>query len=416
MTISLPSTYQNNASSDWALKTPLMIMPIAANTGAVTIQVTLAGKVVGTFPAYKGNKGQLEKGDILAGVPFICAMDSAKAYFTVINPVNIYGALLRANNLSDVANTETARNNIGALAVSGGDVGYLDNSAHYHIKAGAWDGAGGFAQQYSNPIAPFLIPLGYMAPQDVSSYAPIIKGIVQTKTYGYGTAISFGALTAGDSTFAHACIHAIGDNGVQAAWQFDPNNGSFYSPGAIITPGNINCNGLENSFVNTGRLFVNSQPNPGAGQGTHLGWNETGSQGESDFVNNRGGGSGGFHFRIVNADNTVETGNVLISGTGDLTTTGNLNTGAAGGVYDQGQRVYSPNNRQPVNTNTAGFAGNGWWRCADTGLIIQWGSYNYGARGWYGVNFPIAFPGGCMSVQVTCIGGGGVLNDNYATA
>ena len=112
LTISLPSTYQNNASSDWALKTPLMIMPIAANTSAVTIQVTLAGKVVGTFPAYKGNKGQLEKGDILAGVPLICAMDSTKAYFTVVNPVNIYGALLRANNLSDLANAATARTNL----------------------------------------------------------------------------------------------------------------------------------------------------------------------------------------------------------------------------------------------------------------------------------------------------------------
>lgn len=296
--------------------------------------------------------------------------------------------------------------NVGAVPSTGGDVGYLDNSAHYHIKAGAWEGAGGFAQQYSNPIAPFLIPHGYMAPQDSSSYAPIIKGVIQTKKYGYGTAISFGAYTGGDANFARACIHAIGDNGVQAVWQFNPNDSSFYSPGPITTAGNITCNGLYNSLVNTGRMFVYLPPSPGEGQGTHIGWNETGSKGESDFVNNRGGGSGGFHFRIVNTENTVETGNVIISGTGDLTTTGNLNTGAAGGVYDQGQRVYSPNNPQPNIVQDMRFGSSAEYQersnneHVDGGVMTSFkdsGSSNYWIRirqlqklinnNWYTVNY-----------------------------
>lgn len=237
LTILLPSTYLNNASTDWALNTPLMIMPITANTGAVTIQVTLAGKVVGTFPAYKGNKAQLEKGDILAGVPFICAMDNAKKYFTVINPVNIYAALLRANNLSDVANAETARNNIGALAIEGGDVGYLNNAAHYGIKPSSWEGAGGFADQYTNAVAPFLIPYGYIAPKDVSSYAPIIKALIQTAGYGYGTAVSFGAVTSGTAKFAQAVIHVIGDSGISCQWFFDPTDGTFSAPGGNVVAG-----------------------------------------------------------------------------------------------------------------------------------------------------------------------------------
>jgi hypothetical protein len=44
----------------------------------------------------------------------------------------------------------------------------------------------------------------------------------------------------------------------------------------------------------------------GAGDGTYIGWNDTGGvSGASSFVNNKGGGEGGFSFRSVNANNTV---------------------------------------------------------------------------------------------------------------
>lgn len=71
-------------------------------------------------------------------------------------------------------------------------------------------------------------------------------------------------------------------------------------------------------------------------QGTHILWNETNGQGESAFVNNRGGGTGGFVFRVVDSGNTTETGSIRISGTGDLTASGNVNGGAVisrGSVY-----------------------------------------------------------------------------------
>ncbi|MDH2898858.1 phage tail protein [Rahnella variigena] len=120
----------------------------------------------------------------------------------------------------------------------GGSVGYLEGANHYATKAGAWEGAGGFSSQYTQPNAPFIVPYGYRAPKDVSSYAPIAKGVIQTTSYGYGTAVSFGAYTSGGKKFASAAIHAIGDSGVTQAWLFDPTDGSFSCPGSI-NGGNI---------------------------------------------------------------------------------------------------------------------------------------------------------------------------------
>lgn len=51
-------------------------------------------------------------------------------------------------------------------------------------------------------------------------------------------------------------------------------------------------------------------------QGTYLNWNRTGLSGGSDFVNNRGGGQGGFRFRSVNADNTAVLADYTLQTTG----------------------------------------------------------------------------------------------------
>lgn len=312
--------------------------------------------------------------------------------------------LATARKISGVAFDGTkdislAAADVNAVPAAGGNVGYLNNATHYGIKPDVWEGVGGFANQYAQPNAPFIVPYGYKAPRDVSSYAPIVKGVIQTTSYGYGTAISFGALTSGGQKFATAVIHAIGDSGLSASWLFDPMDGSFSCPGAVY--GSV--------------LRATNPPNPGSGQGTHIGWNESGSQGESVFINNKGGGSGGFTFRTVNVNNTQQTGYVRFNGVGDLNAQGNINADT-GGVFERGQRVYSPNNRQPVNTNTANLGG-GWWRCGDTGMIKQWGVVNKGSRGWSTVNFPIPFPNTCVNVQVTAInGGGGTFNDNFGTA
>lgn len=65
------------------------------------------------------------------------------------------------------------------------------------------------------------------------------------------------------------------------------------------------------------RLHINNNPqHVGNRQGLHIGWNESGSTGESDFVTNKGAGNGGFIFRTVNFENTAEIGRVTITGAG----------------------------------------------------------------------------------------------------
>jgi hypothetical protein len=127
--------------------------------------------------------------------------------------------------------------------------------------------------------------------------------------------------------------------------------GAFFTTKNPPSPGQVGAypqsGGNVGGYVNATYLSATQPPNPGKEvQGTFIGWNETGGQGESDFVNNRGGGVGGFRFRTVNSNNTVQSGYVNFTGTGDISAQGNINTDS-GGVFEKGQRVYSPNNPQP---------------------------------------------------------------------
>ncbi|KQN52428.1 phage tail protein [Serratia sp. Leaf51] len=149
---------------------------------------------------------------------------------------------------------------VGAVPTAGGDVGYLNNAAHYGIKKGTWEGAGGFAAQYTSPLAPFVIPLGYQAPAGVSNYLPIIKGLVQTATHGYGTAVSFGAVTSGTAKFAQAVIHVIGDSGISRQWFFDPTDGTFSAPAGNVVAGQ----GLYESGGAVRAYSSNYKPTPDA--------------------------------------------------------------------------------------------------------------------------------------------------------
>ncbi|MGC6387225.1 phage tail protein [Ewingella sp. S1.OA.A_B6] len=154
---------------------------------------------------------------------------------------------------------------VGALPAAGGDAGYVDNAAHYRIKPGVWEGAGAYASQYANNIAPFMVPSGFVAMRDASQYHPIVKGIVETKGFGYGTAISLGALTSGAANFAQAAIHVIGDNGISQAWTFNPADGAFRSGGDIVSGLNIVAGGGVYESGGAVRAYSpNYRPSPDA--------------------------------------------------------------------------------------------------------------------------------------------------------
>ncbi|WP_208950161.1 phage tail protein [Rahnella sp. ChDrAdgB13] len=137
-------------------------------------------------------------------------------------------------------------------------------------------------------------------------------------------------------------IYATVDNTDQGAFFTTKNPPNYGQVGAYPQSG-----GNVSGYVNATYLSATQPPNPGKEvQGTFIGWNETGGQGESDFINNRGGGVGGFHFRTVNSNNSEQSGYINFSGTGDISAQGDINTDT-GGIFEKGQRVYSPNNPQP---------------------------------------------------------------------
>ncbi len=93
LTLELPTTFFLNGSADWVLKTPIVVYPTQNNTGASTLQLTMGGRVLGTFPLYKGNKAALVANDILKDVALVCLMDNTKTFFNVANPGAIYAGL-----------------------------------------------------------------------------------------------------------------------------------------------------------------------------------------------------------------------------------------------------------------------------------------------------------------------------------
>lgn len=84
-------------------------------------------------------------------------------------------------------------------------------------------------------------------------------------------------------------------------------------------------------------------------QGLHIGWNEDGapSSGASAFVNNQGGGTGGFRFRNVNSSNQVQTGEWRMDGasgnfisSGDILAVKRLYSGNGGSFMQEDGNLY----------------------------------------------------------------------------
>ena len=83
--------------------------------------------------------------------------------------------------------------------------------------------------------------------------------------------------------------------------------------------GGINQSAASTVYNQLYRLHLSNTPmHVGNRQGVHIGWNESNARGEAVFLNNQGGGDGGFVFRTVNAANSVEKGRV------DFTQDGNI--------------------------------------------------------------------------------------------
>ncbi|EHU6467014.1 tail fiber protein [Escherichia coli] len=99
------------------------------------------------------------------------------------------------------------------------------------------DGSGAFADQLNNATAPFVQTQFAWNPAPGGHYVPIAKGLSIRNGQGYPGAVSFGYLLTEQMGFPIPCIHMRGDYGADALWQFNPNDKSFISPGALVAGG-----------------------------------------------------------------------------------------------------------------------------------------------------------------------------------
>lgn len=239
LAISLPSTFFDNGATNWQLGTPILVTPIITNTGPATIQVTLSGKVIGTFPLYKGNKATLTAGDLIAGIPFCCVIDQTKTFFNVINPANASrGALL---NIQRFGSTGTYTPTPGAkfirltLTGGGGGAGGCQASSSNGTYFGAGGGAG------ATVISQFTLT-------GAANY-PLSIGAGGTG----GTAAANGS-NGGATTFS-TVLSAPGGAGGGKSGVTNTNGGE----GGVPTTGDIRINGGYGSDGQSGVISVSGQ-------------------------------------------------------------------------------------------------------------------------------------------------------------
>lgn len=121
-----------------------------------------------------------------------------------------------------------------------------------------------------------------------------------------------------------------------------------------------------------------------------------------------GNGGDGILLMFANAVNVMTAQSSVVEFHIPLATDGTLE--GWGGVFDDGQRVYSPINPPPASsTTTAALGTNGWWKDNSTGRITQWGYSAVGGSG-HVIYFPVAFPSACVNVQCTHQRGGAASN------
>lgn len=143
--------------------------------------------------------------------------------------------------------------------------------------------------------------------------------------------------------------------------------GGFFATGVQQT-GNANC---SNTFPTTGvsfsTLYVTGAPLSYATQGTYINWNLTVGGGESDFVNSRGTGSGGFQWYNAQSDGTVGAPIMTLDQNGVLTPIGGLIGNVASAT-----RLASTPTQCPAGAVLTGIQQNGNANCTNFGASVQY--------------------------------------------
>lgn len=145
--------------------------------------------------------------------------------------------------------------------------------------------------------------------------------------------------------------------------------------GPATARANLGAAALSGGVPRFDSVGVGTQASGYNTQGLYMGWNATGT-GEGHFVCNKGGGTGGFTWRSVNATNTV-TGPSMVYGFDGQLNTPSLRVeqnAAIGGNLDVGLvRPQGVSGRQGINGGAFGQTHNWYW----TGNLEAWVGYTF---------------------------------------
>ncbi|WP_240780334.1 gp53-like domain-containing protein [Serratia proteamaculans] len=389
LTLALPATYFLNNSTDWALKTPILIYPTLNNTGASTLQLTMGGRVIGTYPLVKGSNTALRAGDIVAKNPFLVVFNADQGRFALLNPTTSVGAVLTVNT-----HTPDAAGNVKLGTAADADVGTASGNVMAVGAFGLGRGSNHKDDAYNNVGEIFRV-------NGTSANTPTtgVAGVISLPCDGGPSTAYVAVSNAGAAWVGSSSIPV---NGVKwyrvyttdykptasdvGAWSKGESDNRYL----IKNEGGI----IEKPITirNTGGSMLSMIRGEQGGVGGQFigGYNNDGSR----------------LWWMGSADNGVRDVSLYSDAwqMGVSITQNGIN--ADGNLLERGARVYSPYNPPPSQTS-ASLASNGWWRDNGTGMIYQWvNGINLSSAGGSseGVNFPISFPRGCLSVNVSVKG------------
>lgn len=260
--------------------------------------------------------------------------------------------LQAANNLSDVSNADTARGNLNAAwngqqiiagtGLTGGGTLSADRTLSINFVASgqtssslavrADDSRLSNARLATKLQTAVNIGIGGVGSGSISfdgssnvsiPLALNATGVVAT-SYGSGTSVgSFtvgadGRITsAGGVAIAFPVTSVFGRTGAVTLASADVTGALGYTP--------LNKAGdYASAQLGAPQLFANSGVASYSAQGGYIAWNRSAGNGEMDFINNQGGGIGGFNFYNTSGAGTSLTSVGRIDNAGNLTMPGNV--------------------------------------------------------------------------------------------
>ena len=160
---------------------------------------------------------------------------------------------------------------------------------------------------------------------------------------------------------------------------------------------------VPQATLDVGGNILSRQYNAPGNQGAYIGWNRSGSQGETNFMCQRGGGSGGYSFEIWNSSNILLSTPLYIIGSSGNVGIGTTNPGAP--LYVK-YGTNADSTSQPSGT-WASIIYNATNAAGANGLLVKTNWYNNGA-GNYIFQCGNDLVGGAYTPFFTVMGGGNV--------